>query len=77
MRRVVPSKQSAPGGELHEMVAQGSGLHAPPLHPKGQFESFGVDEHEPAEHTAAEYVRRVVALAQMGAGSVQGKFCEV
>lgn len=77
MRRVVESAQSAPGGELQLTLAHGSGLHEPPLQPKGQFVSLGVEEQTPPEQTAAEYVRRVVALAHMGAGNVHGKFCEV
>lgn len=77
VRLVVASKQFAPGGELHETPAQGSALQAPPLQPKGHTVSLGVDEQVPPEHTAAEYVLRVVAFAQMGDGSVQAKVCEV
>lgn len=48
------SAQSAAGGELQVTLAQGSGLQAPPLHPKGQFVSLGVEEHVPPEQTADE-----------------------
>lgn len=73
VRRVVLLKQSAEGGELQLMVAQGSGLHwfEPALQPKGQPVSVDVYEQVPAlQVPAEENVRRVVALRHTAAGGV-------
>lgn len=69
MRRVVLLAQSAAGAVEQLTPAHGSPLQTPPLHPKGHVVSVGVLTHAPAEQLA-EYVRRVVALAQVGAGGL-------
>ena len=73
VRRVVPLKQSAAGGELQVTLAQGSALHwlVDALHPKAHVVSVGVYEHVPPEQVPlAEYTRRVEALRHVVAGGV-------
>lgn len=68
VRRVVPLKQSAAGGELHVTVAQGSPAHVVPLQPKEQVVSFEVYWHAPLEQLPPDQVRRVELLTQLEGG---------
>ncbi len=73
VRRVLESAQSAPGGELQLTLAQGSLLHAAPLHPKGQVMSDDVALQTPPAQATDGYERRVVEFRQMAGGNVQPK----
>ena len=77
MRRVLVLAQSAPGGELQMTPAQGSGLQVPLAQPNAQVASDEVYEQVPLPQVPeVEYVRRTVALAQMGEGGVlQANVC--
>ena len=68
VRRVVPLKQSAGGGEVHDTFAHGSPLHVVPLQPKAQVVSFEVYWHAPLAQLPPDQVRRVELLTQLEAG---------